>query len=65
MKQADGKPVVMKLVEDAVQRLAPVVKIQHESAAAPSPVEPLPASSEPDSAEAAADPAGVESPADR
>jgi len=31
MKQADGKPVVMKLIEDGVQRLVPPLRIQHES----------------------------------
>jgi len=65
MKQADGKPVVMKLIEDAVQRLAPAVKIQHEAAVAPQPVEPPPAGDDANSAEAAANSAGADSPADR
>jgi hypothetical protein len=30
MKQLDGKPVVMKLIEDGVQRIAPPVIIEHE-----------------------------------
>lgn len=30
MKQADGKPVGMKLIQDGVQRLTPVVAINHE-----------------------------------
>ena len=30
MKQADGKPVVMKLVEDGVQRVVPKIEIKHE-----------------------------------
>jgi hypothetical protein len=34
MQQLDGKPVVMKLVEDGVQRLVPPVVIQHEPLAA-------------------------------
>ena len=29
MKQLDGKPVVMQLIDDDVQRLAPAVTIQH------------------------------------
>jgi hypothetical protein len=29
-KQADGQPVVMKLIEDGVQRVGPAVAIQHE-----------------------------------
>lgn len=32
LKQADGKPVVMKLLQDGVQRLVPVVTIKHEQA---------------------------------
>jgi hypothetical protein len=30
MQQLDGKPVVMKLVEDGVQRISPLVVIEHE-----------------------------------
>jgi hypothetical protein len=30
MKQVDGKPVVMKLIEDAVQRIVPPVTIHHD-----------------------------------
>jgi hypothetical protein len=30
LKQADGKPVVMKLIQDGVQRLTPLVAIKHE-----------------------------------
>ncbi len=30
MKQLDGKPVVMKLIEDGAQRLAPAEVIQHQ-----------------------------------
>jgi hypothetical protein len=30
MKQLDGKPIVMKLIADGVQRLVPPVVIQHE-----------------------------------
>jgi len=30
MKQVDGRPVVMKLVEDGVQRLTPSITIPHE-----------------------------------
>ena len=36
MKQADGQPVVMKLLEDGPQRVAPPVVIEHE------PLPPLP-----------------------
>ena len=32
MQQLDGKPVVMTLVEDGVQRVAPPVTIRHEAA---------------------------------
>ena len=31
MKQLEGKPVVMKLIEDGIQRLTPAVAIQHAS----------------------------------
>src|SRR3954447_24164237 len=65
MKQADGKPVVMKLVEDGVQRLTRPVTIQHEPAIAPAPVEPPPAGDDAHSAETAAESAGADSPADR
>jgi hypothetical protein len=34
MKQLDGRPVVMKLIADAVQRLAPAVRIEHPPLAA-------------------------------
>lgn len=30
LKQVDGTPVVMKLVEDGVQRLVPPIAIEHE-----------------------------------
>jgi len=30
MKQAEGKPVVMKLVEEGVQRLVPKIEFKHE-----------------------------------
>jgi hypothetical protein len=30
MKQLDGRPVVMKLVEDGVQRVTPPITIRHE-----------------------------------
>ena len=30
MKQAEGKPVVMKLIEDGVQRIVPKIEIKHE-----------------------------------
>ena len=30
MKQVDGQPVVMKLVEDGVQRVTPPITIRHE-----------------------------------
>jgi hypothetical protein len=36
MKQADGQPVVMKLIEDGPQRVVPPVVIEHE------PLPPLP-----------------------
>ena len=32
MQHLDGQPVVMKLVEDGVQRVAPLVVIRHEMA---------------------------------
>ncbi len=31
MKQVDGQPVVMKLVEDDVQRVTPSIAIRHEA----------------------------------
>ena len=34
MQQLDGKPVVMKLIEDGVQRVAPPILIRHETAEA-------------------------------
>jgi hypothetical protein len=34
LKQLDGKPVVMKLIADGVQRLTPPIVIQHEDAPA-------------------------------
>ena len=34
LKQVDGQPVVMKLIEDAVQRVVPPIAITHEPAAA-------------------------------
>lgn len=37
MKQPEGRPVVMKLVEDGVQRVTPRIVIAHE------PLEPRPA----------------------
>jgi hypothetical protein len=47
MKQIDGKPVVMKLLEDHVQRVTAPVVIQHEPLAAPAVAEEPPASVEP------------------
>lgn len=41
MKQVDGQPVVMKLVEDGVQRLTPRISIQHDSLLPPPPVEAI------------------------
>jgi hypothetical protein len=46
LKQIDGKPVVMKLIEDAVQRIAPPTTIQHEPLAATMIAEPPSSSSE-------------------
>src|SRR5690242_15515946 len=46
LKQLDGKPVVMTLIEDSVQRLVPVVAIEHP-AQEPPPQEPAPSESEP------------------
>src|SRR4051812_12404054 len=37
MKQLDGQPEVMKLVEDGVQRVGPKITIEHEVVAAESP----------------------------
>jgi hypothetical protein len=34
MQQLDGQPVVMKLIEDGVQRVAPAVVVRHEAAEA-------------------------------
>ena len=65
MKQADGKPVVMKLIEDGVQRLTPRIAIPHEPAIAPAPVEPPPSGEDAPSAETAAESAGADSLADR
>jgi hypothetical protein len=39
MKQADGKPVVMKLVEDGVQRVVPKIEIKHEQPPEPTTLE--------------------------
>ena len=39
MQQLDGQPVVMKLVEDGVQRVAPAVIIRHEMPEATGPQE--------------------------
>lgn len=30
LKQTDSRPVVMKLIQDGIQRLAPVIAIKHE-----------------------------------
>jgi len=49
MKQLDGKPVVMQLVEDSVQRLVPAVAIEHAPQEA-APQEPAPSTSGPDRA---------------
>ena len=38
MKQVDGQPVVMKLVEDGVQRLSVAITIRHEQPAPPAAV---------------------------
>jgi len=35
LKQVDGKPVVMKLIEDSVQRIAPPITADHEPPAPP------------------------------
>lgn len=43
LKQLDGKPVVMLLLEDHIQRLTPAVNIQHP---ADEPAPPQPASQE-------------------
>jgi hypothetical protein len=43
MNKADGKFIVMKLVEDSVQRLTPVVRIKHEPLVATA-VDELPSS---------------------
>ena len=37
LKQLDGQPVVMKLVEDGVQRVGPSIVIEHELLAPPAP----------------------------
>ena len=42
MKQPDGQPVVMKLVEDGVQRLVPAAVIEHAAWPAPAPAEAPP-----------------------
>src|SRR5262245_18040091 len=39
LKQLDGKPVVMHLVADSVQRLTPLITIHHEPLPPPAPVE--------------------------
>src|SRR4051812_17468623 len=36
MKQLEGKPVVMKLIEDGVQRLTPAIAIEHRPPMPPS-----------------------------
>lgn len=36
MKQVDGQPVVMKMVEDGVQRVTPPITIRHEPVPPPS-----------------------------
>jgi hypothetical protein len=44
MKQPEGRPVVMKLVEDGVQRIGPPIVIEHEPLEAmPPPLPPPPA----------------------
>ena len=42
MKQADGQPVVMKLVEDGVQRVVPPIVIHHEELPITTAAEPPP-----------------------
>jgi len=64
MKQVDGKPVVMKLVEDAVQRLAPPITVQHEAGAATTIAEPLSSSSEATPSDTAISSAPAEPPND-
>jgi hypothetical protein len=46
LKQLDGKPVVMQLVEDDIQRLVPAVAIDHPPLQPP-PQEPVPLEPEP------------------
>src|SRR5262245_64078609 len=46
MKQIDGKPVVMKLIDDSIQRIAPPVAIEHEPVTAPPPTPGPPAADE-------------------
>jgi hypothetical protein len=46
MKQPDGQPVVMKLIEDGPQRIVPPVAIAHEPLPPLPPVELEPAASE-------------------
>ena len=47
MKQADGRPIVMKLLEDGLQRIAPPIVLRHEPSAGLAPSTPGPGSSEP------------------
>lgn len=57
LKQSDGRPVVMKLIEDGPQRVVPPVVIMHE------PLPPLPPLViEPDVSEAATAPPVLELP---
>jgi hypothetical protein len=53
LKQLDGQPVVMKLVEDGVHRVGPPIVIEHEPLAPPAlPAEPAePPAAEPLTAE--------------
>jgi hypothetical protein len=57
MKQADGQPIVMKLIEDGPQRVVPPVVIEHEPLP---PVPPLVL--EPDARDIAAAPPVLEPP---
>ena len=60
MNQIDGKPVVMKLLEDHVQRVTAPIVIQHEPLAAPTVAEEPAASTDRSPLDLSAEPSAVE-----
>jgi hypothetical protein len=64
MKQVDGKPVVMKLIEDGVQRIAPPITIQHVPVAATAILETPSSDREATPTDTTISPAAIKSPDD-